>query len=89
VKGAPHITCSTATVPTNLTLTIDQAVLRATRKKAPDRNTSVNQVVREYLAKTVRESGRQLAAVARLDERFRTTRAQVGATWNCDDLHER
>ena len=77
-------------VPKNLTLTIDEDLLRAARKVALDRNTSVNQMVRDYLAATVRESGRQLAAVAKLDELFRTTRAQVGAiTWNRDDLHER
>jgi hypothetical protein len=47
-------------------------------------------MVREYLAVTVRESSRQLGVVAKLDELFRTTRAQVGAiTWTRDDLHER
>jgi len=77
-------------VPKNLTLTIDEDLLRAARKVALDRNTSVNQMIREYLAATVRESGGQLATVAKLDELFRTTHAQVGSiTWNRDDLHER
>jgi hypothetical protein len=77
-------------VPRNLTLSIDADLLQAARKVARERNTSVNQMVREYLAATVRGSGRQLAAVAKLDELFRTTRARVGAiTWNRDDLHER
>jgi hypothetical protein len=85
-----HIKCYTECVSKNLTLTIDEDLLRAARKVALDRNTSVNQMVREYLAATVRESGRQFAAVAKLDELFRTTRAQVGAiTWTRDDLHER
>jgi hypothetical protein len=77
-------------VARNLTLTIDEDLLRAARKVALDRNTSVNQMVREYLAATVRDSGRQLAAVAKLDELFRKASAQVGPiTWNRDDLHER
>ena len=75
-------------MPQNLTLTIDEDLLRAARREALERNTSVNQMVREYLAATVRESGSQLAAVAKLDEIFRTTRAQVGGiTWTRDDLH--
>jgi hypothetical protein len=77
-------------VPKNLTLTIDEDLLRAARQVALDRNTSVSQMVRDFLAATVRESGRQRAAVAKLDEIFRTTRAQIGAiTWTRDDLHER
>jgi hypothetical protein len=77
-------------VPKNLTLRIDEDLLQAARKVARERNTSVNQMVREYLAATVRESGRQHSAVAKLDELVRTTRAQVAAiTWTRDDLHER
>jgi hypothetical protein len=65
-------------------------LLRAARKVALDRNTSVNQMIREYLAAPVRESGRQLAAVAKLGELFRTTCGRVSSiTWNRDDLHER
>jgi hypothetical protein len=80
----------TGPVAKNLTLTIDEDLLRAARKVALDRNTSVNQMVREYLAATVRDSGGQHAAIAKLDDLFRTTRAQVGEiTWSRDDLHER
>jgi hypothetical protein len=75
-------------VSKNLTLTIDEDLLRAARKVALDRNTSVNQMVREYLAETVRNSGKQRAA--KLEELFRTTRAVVGPiTWTRDELHER
>ncbi len=74
----------------NLTLTIDEDLLRAARKVALDRNTSVNQMVREYLAETVRNSGRRRAAVAKLEELFRTTRGRVGdAKWTREELHER
>jgi uncharacterized protein DUF6364 len=77
-------------VSKNLTLTIDEDLLRAARKIALDRNTSVNQMVREYLEATVRDSGRRSAAVARLEELFRTTHAEVGPiTWTRDEIHER
>ena len=74
----------------NLTLTLDESLLRAARKVALDRSTSVNRMVREFLAGLVRETDRQQAALARLDEIFRTTRIQVGRrTWKREDLHER
>jgi hypothetical protein len=76
-------------VERNLTLTIDEELLRAARRIALDRNTSVNQMIREYLAETVRGTGREQAAVAELDRLFRTTRGKVGkASWTRDDLHE-
>lgn len=82
--------CYTESVDRNLTLTIDEDLLRAARRLALDRNTSVNQMVREYLAETVRGADREHAAVAELDRLFRTTRAKVGKiTWTRDQLHER
>jgi hypothetical protein len=77
-------------VDRNLTLTIDEELLRAARRIALDRNTSVNRMVREYLAETVRGPGREQTAVAELDRLFRMTRGKVGkASWTRDDLHER
>ncbi len=77
-------------MPKNLTLTLDEQLLRAARKVALDRNTSVNQLVRDFLTGLVRETDRREAALARLDEIFRTTRIKVGRrTWSRDDLHAR
>jgi hypothetical protein len=74
----------------NLTLTVDQEVLRAARKVALDRDTSVNQLVREFLDSLVREAGQRQAAVRRLDRFFRSNRAAMGPrTWTREDLHER
>ncbi len=82
--------CYTGYVDKNLTLTLDESLLRAARKVALDRSTSVNQLVREFLASLVRETDRQQAALKRLDEIFLTTRIQVGRrTWKREDLHER
>jgi hypothetical protein len=77
-------------VDKNLTLTLDEGLLLAARKVALERSTSVNQMVREFLAGLVRETDRQQVALAGLDEIFRTTRIQVGRrTWKREDLHER
>jgi len=77
-------------VSKNLTLTLDEDLLRAARKVAIDRNTSVNQMVRDYLERVVRETDQRQSALARLDEIFRTQRIQVGRrTWKRQDLHER
>ena len=74
----------------NLTLTLDEELLRAARKVAIDRNTSVNQMVRNYLERVVRETDQRQTALARLDEIFRTERIEVGRrTWKRQDLHER
>ena len=85
-----HNPCYTDYVQRNLTLTLDEDLLRAARKVALDRDTSVNQLVRDYLAQLVRETYRQQAALASLDEIFRTSRFEIGSkTWTRDDLHER
>lgn len=74
----------------NLTLTLDEELLLAARKVALDRNTSVNQLVREYLARLVRETDERSAALAKIERIFRTTRLDVGPkTWKREDLHER
>jgi hypothetical protein len=82
--------CHTGYVQKNVTLTLDDALLRSARKAAIDRNTSVNQLVRDFLTRLVRESDQQQTALANLDEMFRTTRIQVGRQhWKREDLHER
>jgi len=82
--------CYTGYVQKNLTLTVDEELLRAARKVAIDRNTSVNSLVRDFLASLVQEADQRQAALARLDEIFRTTRVEVGRrTWKRQDLHER
>jgi len=87
---APQYPCYTDYVSKNLTLTLDEDLLRAARKVAIDRNTSVNQMVREYLERVVRETDQRQSALARLDEIFRTQRIEVGRrTWKRQDLHER
>lgn len=74
----------------NLTLTVDADVLRAARKAALDRDTSVNQMVRDYLAQVARDAGERRSAREDLKSFFRTHSVTVGErTWTRDDLHER
>ena len=74
----------------NVTLVIDEDLLLAARKVALDQRTSVNQLVREYLAALVEEPSRRRLAKARLRTLFQTGIVDVGdRTWSRDDLYER
>jgi hypothetical protein len=84
------IPCYRWSVARNLTLSLDDDLLRAARKVAIERNTSINQLVREYLAGLVREADQRQFALAQLDQIFRTTRVEVGRRrWKRQDLHQR
>lgn len=75
----------------NVTLSIDDDLLRTVRKIAVDRDTSVNQMVREYLEQVAieaRQSGQQLAR--RFAESVQRTGLRSGEiTWKREDLHDR
>jgi len=74
----------------NVTLVIEEDLLLAARKIALDRRTSVNQLVREYLAALVEESSRKQLARARLRKAFETGLVEVGdRNWSRDDLYDR
>ncbi len=74
----------------NVTLVVDEELLLAARKVALDQRTSVNQLVREYLAALVEEPGRRRLARARLRKAFQTGLVAVGTrNWSRDDLYDR
>ena len=74
----------------NVTLVIEEDLLLAARKVALDRQTSVNRLVRDYLAGLVQEHSRKRVARERLKQIFATGIAGIGErTWSRDDLHER
>lgn len=74
----------------NLTLTLDGEVLKSARKVALQRDTSVNQLVREYLEQLVREDDHRRDALEDLRDFFRTSRYEIGRKkWTRDDLHDR
>jgi hypothetical protein len=75
---------------TNLTLAIEEDLLREARRLAVERNTSVNQLVREYLAELVSQQDRRQQAWERIERRMRERTAVIGPrTWTRDDLHAR
>jgi hypothetical protein len=74
----------------NLTLVVEEDLLLAARKIALDRGTSVNQLVREFLAGLMEEPSRRDLARARLKKAMETGLVEIGErTWARDDLHER
>jgi hypothetical protein len=74
----------------NVTLVIEEEVLLAARKVALDQRTSVNQLVREYLAALVEEPSRRRVARARLRKAFETGLVEAGErTWSREDLYDR
>jgi hypothetical protein len=74
----------------NVTLVVDEELLLAARKIALDQRTSVNQLVREYLAALVEEPCRRRLARARLRKAFETGIVDVGdRKWNREDLYAR
>jgi plasmid stability protein len=74
----------------NVTLAVDDALLRRARVKAVHEHTSVNAVVREFLAAWVRddEERRELVESARRALDAAEYRSG-GAGWTRDELHER
>lgn len=72
----------------NLTLTIDDAVLRRARIKALEEGTSVNAIVRRQLEEYVAGAGPELALADFLDRARRSAaRSSGGRTWTRDDLY--
>lgn len=75
----------------NLTLSIDDDLLHEARKLALDRRTSVNQLVREYLALLVKQTDERREARAQLVRLLEPDQLlEIGPiTWTRDDLHSR
>ncbi len=74
----------------NLTITVDDEVLKLARRRALDQRTSVNALLREYLESYSgwREDRNQ--AVRRFLSRAQQSRASRGDhQWSREDLHER
>lgn len=85
-----HIPCYTDLVVKNLTLALDDELLLAARKVALDRDTSVNQLVREYLETLVDDAKQRQAALHTLTELFQTAMTTVGpVTWTRDEIYDR
>ena len=74
----------------NLTITVDEGLLRRARVRAAQLGTSVNAVLRDYMESWVGGSEEQAAAVRSLLERAdRAQSARGSRKWTRDELHER
>ena len=75
----------------NLTMKIDEKLLKKTRKRAIDKNSSLTALVRKYLEKLAGEEDLQRQAViAELETAFEANASEIGPiTWTRGDLHER
>lgn len=74
----------------NITLAVDEEVLRAVRQHAAERNSTVNALVREYLTNLARQRDRVRQARARLRELSRQSPGRLGRkSWTREDLHDR
>jgi metal-responsive CopG/Arc/MetJ family transcriptional regulator len=74
----------------NVTLSLDEAVLRDARRIAAERSTSVNALIREFLDQLTARESRAHAARQRILKLSRSSKAARGAsTWTRDQLHAR
>jgi hypothetical protein len=75
----------------NLTITIDDELLKRARLRALERNTSVNALLREYLEafagdRSGSAARKRFTAIARAAN---SSSGGKGRTWSRDELHER
>jgi hypothetical protein len=74
----------------NITLAVDEDVLKAVRRYAAQHDTTVNGLVREHLQRIAARENRAQEAIRRLRELSERSKGEVGEiTWTRDDLYER
>jgi hypothetical protein len=73
----------------NLTLSMDDALLRRAREAALRENTSVNALVRDFLGRYVDARSRRPAALAPFEAVADGSASASGAPWTRESLHER
>jgi hypothetical protein len=74
----------------NVTITVDEATLRAARRIAADRSVSLNALIRDFLGRLTQREAHAREARRRIAELCRQSSAEAGARrWSRDELHER
>lgn len=76
---------------TNITLNVDDEVIKKVRKIAIDKNTTLTAMVREYLnSVAARDDQKKQESVKRLRQSFHSLSRDMGKRkWSREDLHER
>jgi plasmid stability protein len=74
----------------NLTLTIDDDLLRRARIRALEQHTSVNALVRDFLERFADASAQEQAteAILAIAERSTASSGPDGRSWTRDDIYE-
>jgi metal-responsive CopG/Arc/MetJ family transcriptional regulator len=74
----------------NVTIALDESLLREVRRVAADRSTTLNAMIRAFLEDLAHRESHAVTARRRIVELCRQTKAEIGPrTWSRDDLHER
>ncbi len=74
----------------NVTIALDESTLRAARRIAAERSTSLNAIIRDFLERLTQRESHARSARRRIAELCRDSNAQVGErNWTRDELHER
>ena len=75
----------------NITLSVDDEVIKKVRKIAIDKNTTLTAMVREFLTSVAtRDAQEKIEAAKRLQMSFKTISRDMGQRkWSREDLHER
>jgi hypothetical protein len=73
----------------NITLAIDEDVLRAARRYAAQHDTTVNALVRDYLTRLIAFEDKAAKAREELVEMAKKSKARMGSwKWNREDAYE-
>ena len=74
----------------NITLSVDENILAAVRRRAAERDSTVNALVREYLTRLAEHDDRASRARTRLLQLSRKSWGRLGRkTWTREELHDR
>ena len=74
----------------NVTIAVDERLLREVRRIAAERSTTLNAMIREYLTRLTERESRAVTARRRIVELCRESNAEIGErTWNRDELYDR
>ncbi len=74
----------------NITLSVDEKIIKKVRKIAIEKNTTMTAMIREYLYRVARsdQAAREEAA-AQLESTIRKYSRDMSGTWTREELHER
>jgi hypothetical protein len=75
----------------NITLSVDDDIVKRVRKIAIDKNTTLTAMIREFLTSVAaRDAQVKKEAISKLRQSFKTISRDMGQRkWSREDLHER